>query len=66
MGLGIVSGYAQPNYAAIARATARRSCVACKNYHAIHPRTKGSYCEDGAKEVFVDSGCSKWKLVTNT
>ena len=40
---------------------ARHGCLACDNYRAIHQHTKVSYCIDGSKTVFVDTGCSNWK-----
>lgn len=49
------------NPVAIANAVAKRSCLVCENYRAIHPATRISYCTDGAKTVFVNSGCEKWK-----
>jgi len=41
-------------------AVASKSCLSCKNYRATHSKTKASYCADGSKTVFDDSGCDKW------
>ena len=42
------------------RAIAQRSCLGCGNYRSVHPRTSVSYCTDGSKTVFRDSGCKSW------
>jgi len=42
--------------------TAKKSCLVCENFRACHPRTSLCYCTDGSKAVFLDAGCSSWKL----
>lgn len=58
-------GKSKPDPEAIKLATQHKQCVVCKNYRAVHPLTKISYCMDGSKTVFADSGCSSWQAAIN-
>jgi hypothetical protein len=40
---------------------ARMSCLACVNYRSTHQITKASYCANGDKTVYVNSGCDQWR-----
>lgn len=55
-----------PDPEKINAAVRKKQCLVCKNYKAVHPVTNVSYCVDGSKTVFVDSGCGSWRGVNQT
>lgn len=52
----------QSDLVSIAVLVAKRSCLVCSNYKSVHQTTKVSYCKDGSKTIFKDSGCPSWIL----
>lgn len=57
---------ADKSAATVKAETDQRGCLACDNYRAVHPRTHVSYCTDGSKTVFADTGCASWSSAAAT
>lgn len=63
--MGLYGGY-ELDQKQVAIAVAEKSCLACKNFRASHKDTKLSYCADGSKTVFKDSGCDKFEVLESS